>query len=59
MDALCVFSHLSLLCHIITAEESLEYIQSHYQIPLSMKEDVMSYSWFCKLSIHVTKLFIN
>ena len=59
MDALCEFSHLSLLCHIITTEESLKYIQSHYQIPPSMKEDVMSYSRFCKLSSHVTKLFIN
>ena len=43
MDALCVFSHLSWFCHIITAEENLEYIQSQYQTPPSMREDIKSY----------------
>ena len=59
MDALCVLNHISQFCHIITAEESLEYIQSHYQTRPSMRENVLSYSWFCKLSSHVTKTVIN
>ena len=52
---LCVLSLSSLLCHIITAEEIHEYIQT----PPAMREDGMSYSWFGKLSSHVTITVIN